>query len=315
MNEQKSPPPPPPPPPAPRYRRPRPIVWPAILIILGILFLLANFGLLPSAFWSNVLQFWPLILILIGLAILLGRGGGEVVAVIIIVIVVLAILGAGFFVPQFAGFRQGAATSSLTQPLDNVRDAQVTVEFGAGNLQIGSLPAGSTNLMEGNFTHPGGIAPLKGFSTSGSTGILRLSQASGGRTPFGAGTQDWNVRLTSEIPLQMTVRVGAASVTLDLSALKLSGLTFDGGATTANFRFPRPSGTVSTQIRAGASNLDIIVPPDAEASITADLGLTTLNVDARFVKSGNTYTTSGYNKATDRLNLTVRTGASTVNIR
>ncbi len=48
---------------------------PILLIVLGVLFLLANFGWLPI---SEVLQFWPIGLILIGVYMLVNRVRGEV---------------------------------------------------------------------------------------------------------------------------------------------------------------------------------------------------------------------------------------------
>lgn len=44
-----------------------------ILITVGIIFLLNNFGLLPWSVWSILWRFWPLFLILGGLEILLGN--------------------------------------------------------------------------------------------------------------------------------------------------------------------------------------------------------------------------------------------------
>jgi len=41
-----------------------------VIIVLGIIFLLQNYGLLPSAFWGTL---WPLILIIIGLNIVIKK--------------------------------------------------------------------------------------------------------------------------------------------------------------------------------------------------------------------------------------------------
>lgn len=43
-----------------------------ILISLGILFLLHNFGFLPISVWQIITQYWPVILILVGLEVFLG---------------------------------------------------------------------------------------------------------------------------------------------------------------------------------------------------------------------------------------------------
>jgi hypothetical protein len=45
-----------------------------ILIALGVIFLLSNFGLLPHPFMA---QWWPLILILVGILLLLRRRAAK----------------------------------------------------------------------------------------------------------------------------------------------------------------------------------------------------------------------------------------------
>jgi hypothetical protein len=43
------------------------ILWPAILIIVGLAFLFQNLGLLGEGIWDNIFKFWPVLLILLGL--------------------------------------------------------------------------------------------------------------------------------------------------------------------------------------------------------------------------------------------------------
>ncbi|WP_407308425.1 LiaI-LiaF-like domain-containing protein [Desulfosporosinus sp. SB140] len=44
-----------------------------LLITLGIVFLLINYGLLSWSFWVHVVDLWPLILILAGIGLLFNR--------------------------------------------------------------------------------------------------------------------------------------------------------------------------------------------------------------------------------------------------
>ncbi len=43
------------------------ILWPAILIIVGLAFLFQNLGLLGNNLWDSIFKFWPVLLILLGL--------------------------------------------------------------------------------------------------------------------------------------------------------------------------------------------------------------------------------------------------------
>ena len=48
------------------YRR-RNILWPTILIVVGLAFLFQNLGLLGTNLWDSIFKFWPVLLILLGI--------------------------------------------------------------------------------------------------------------------------------------------------------------------------------------------------------------------------------------------------------
>ena len=53
----------------------RNLVWPIVLIVLGVLFLLHNLDFIPFSRVKHILAtWWPVILIALGLGALLGRG-------------------------------------------------------------------------------------------------------------------------------------------------------------------------------------------------------------------------------------------------
>ncbi len=61
-----------------------------ILIVLGILFLLNNFGLVPWSIWRDLWKFWPLFLIFWGLQMIFGRSR---IANILLLIISIAVVG------------------------------------------------------------------------------------------------------------------------------------------------------------------------------------------------------------------------------
>ena len=48
------------------------MIFPWIIIVLGVIFLLQNLNILPPGFWGYI---WPIILIAVGLAMLNRRSG------------------------------------------------------------------------------------------------------------------------------------------------------------------------------------------------------------------------------------------------
>jgi hypothetical protein len=95
-----------------------------ILIFLGIILLLNNFGILSWESWSTIWRFWPLLLILGGLQLVMGRSRSSSIAILIVGGIFLA------FIIIFAAASENPGFSSWlsnylpwvpqvhTQPLD-----------------------------------------------------------------------------------------------------------------------------------------------------------------------------------------------------
>jgi len=69
------------------------LVWPLILIGLGIIFLLNNLGALDWDVWFLIVRLWPLLLIAVGLDVLLGRRAGIWAALTVFIIIWLFVGG------------------------------------------------------------------------------------------------------------------------------------------------------------------------------------------------------------------------------
>jgi hypothetical protein len=55
------------------HRRHGSFTWGLFFVLIGILFLLSNFGALPPVVWTQVAHLWPVLIILIGVDTLMGH--------------------------------------------------------------------------------------------------------------------------------------------------------------------------------------------------------------------------------------------------
>lgn len=86
-----------------RPRRHGSLTFGLFFILIGLLFLLSNFGSLPPVVWSQVAKLWPILLILIGVETMLGHSDfGDFISSLISLFIFLTILGVVFviFAPQ-----------------------------------------------------------------------------------------------------------------------------------------------------------------------------------------------------------------------
>ena len=261
-------------------RRVGPIFWPILLIAVGVLFLLSNMGLLPFSPWQ-FWKLWPLILVVIGLDILLqarlgrGRAGGE----------------------------------SLSIDRDTLSEAEVSFEFGAGELHV-AAGAGTGKLLEGEFADDVEYQlrdqRLKVYSRPDGWGWWGWRHG-----------HRWDARLTGDIPLKLRFQMGACQADLDLSDLKVTDLAVETGASDTRIRMPRQAGLTRARVKAGAASVKISVPEGVAARITSAVALGTFDVDTRrFPRSvaASGYESPDYATAADKIDLSVEGGVGSVTV-
>ena len=297
-----------------------PLLGPLLLILAGVVFLLNNVGVLPWSVWETLGRLWPLILIAIGIDLVIGRRSP-----LLSMLVVLAVLGAGAaFVAANGDFAGPGAlsTAPVNIRLNKATSAHLRVHLGFGNLSIGPLSGDDKLLATGSLdyfeTHG---APRQDVSESGDTASVELAERPGGLN-FGSNwfnggrSPGWELELNDSVPLDLDVDSGTGNMTLDLERLQVRALKVDSGTGNATITLPANAGNPTVEVDGGTGNLELLVPASIEAHIEVDSGIGNTNVDARFAKQGeDTYESSGYTTATNKLTIKIDHGIGNLNIR
>jgi hypothetical protein len=314
-----------PPPPVQRQRRRGGVVWPLILIFIGTVFLLQNAGYLPPNFWLNLWRLWPLVLVLIGVEILLAhRVPWPALAAFALVVLVVGAVASNAAAPQSAS--TPLAPQSVSTDLGGASQAAITLRFGAGSLNVGALASPQPNqLAQMDYQGPPQLMPQPHYAV-GSGGVGQLDyEATGGHGgppffPFGADRNQaarLDLSFAPGVPIaSLVMQTGATDDHIDLSSLRISTLDFSIGAASAWIRFPEAAGLTTAHISGGASTITLEVPDGVAAQIQTHGGLSTLNVDqSRFpLTSDGVYRSSDYATAQNRLDLTIETGVTTIQV-
>jgi hypothetical protein len=264
------------------------VTIPLLLIALGVVLLLQNYGVLPPTFWSNAARLWPVVLIALGAELFIGGRVGRLAQVLTIVAVLLVGVGV---MAAFSVFGQIAAgpreTRVLDTKLDGATRSSVRLDLGAGRVELGALAKSDGRVASTQLDGPSGAFSELRYRVRDGAGDLRLDLHDHRMhwMPFApdAAPIGVSMQLTPELPLTLDVEMGASDARLDLSGLKVSQLDLRTGASRTWLRLPEAAGTTTGRVRSGAAALTIEVPPGVAAQVRYEGGISNLDVDeARF---------------------------------
>ncbi|HYO44009.1 MAG TPA: DUF5668 domain-containing protein [Candidatus Limnocylindrales bacterium] len=208
----------------------------AVLILVGVAFLLRNAGILDLD-WSLL---WPLILVAIGIVVIVGA------------------IGAGD-----RGWEASGGEQRVVVPVDGARRLGLSLRLGAGSYR---LAAGTgPELVEVIADQP---TIASETSRNGDLALVRLSTAI---ERWGWGWRNghtWQIGVARGVPAMLDMQAGAGTFHVDLSALSVVSARFGIGAAELTLVLPRPTGEVPIRIDGGAASFTIAVPAGVHARVS-----------------------------------------------
>ena len=290
------------------------LVGATVMIVLGVVFLLSNLGYLELNVWTTIFRLWPVLLIAVGFDVLIGRR--STIASLIGLVVILAILAGALWLSGI-GTTGGRSISGveIRQVLENVSRANLQISPAAGELTINAL-SGSDDLIAGQVPEASGRNVREDYSVSGETATYRLTNNSANivNWPGNGAEWRWDLGLTTEIPLDLRVEMGAGSMQLDLTELQIDGLNVNLGVGQITVRLPGAE-DYQARIESAIGNLVVIVPPDAGVRVRSDSGLAAVDVPPGYTENNNVYTSPNYTSAQTQIDLNVSQAIGRIEIR
>jgi hypothetical protein len=304
-------------------RRPH-LVVPVLLIVIGALFLYANYR--PSFDpWPILRTYWPLILIFIGLGKLWdasrqrqnpdaprGSSMGMTIAMVAFVFVLFALLWHGRAFSHDRRPPSGTHHEARSVERQGAQSVHASLESASGQLNVSG---GSSHLFDGDFNYSGSYGgPRVDYSVSNGVGQLSVSQ-DGEDTHFVAVEHnEWNVRFGNDVPLELKIDLGAGQSKLQLRDIPITRLEVDIGAGQVDIDL---TGTrkkdLDADIQGGVGQATIRLPKDVGAVARASGGIGTIN--ARGLKhDDDEYTNDAYGKTPATIHLNVEGGVGTISL-
>jgi len=293
------------------------LVFPIILITIGVLFLVQNWR---PAFdpWSILRDYWPLILIFIGLGKIWdnvqrsrnpnappGISMGATIGVLAFVVVLVLLIWHGHGFSRRHGFYSELRHTTQTVDLQGAKSAHAKLDMGAGELTING---GSTHALEADFNFSGSFDdPRVDYSVTGSTGQMNISQES--RTVhFGNSRNEWNLRFSSQIPWELRVDMGAGKGNLHFRDVPLTRLDLNIGAGQVDVDLTGDRKTdLTADIEGGVGQATIRLPKNVGVIAEASGGIGSVDVHG-LKHDGDSYTNDAYGKSPTTIHLKVSGG-------
>ncbi len=280
------------------------LVAPTFLIGIGVIFLLANLGYLSVNIWQMVLTLWPILLIAIGFDILVGRR--SIWASLAGMILILIILAGALWIFGVGAQGNLVQGETIQQSLDGATRAEVKIEPAAGEIKIGatdltgiliegSVPSGSDQRIESSYTVNGGVGNY----------VLRDSGPTSFVPGMNLGKMVWDLFLTDEIPLDLTLNMGAGNMDAKLGSLDLESLVVKTAIGSTSVSLPAQD-DLMVDLEGAIGQIVVTVPEGVGVRVQADTALVAVQMPPGYERQENTYQSPDYQSATQQVDITFK---------
>ncbi len=203
-------------------------------------------------------------------------------------------------------------TESQSVKLGDAKTVSVDINFGAGVLDV---TGDGADLLDADFAYNvDKIKPQVEYAD----GKLIVSQPETSGMPDMLGVanfhNEWGLHLGNDVPMDLSVDVGAGTSNLKLSGLPLSDLNITLGAAQGTIDLTGEwANNLDVMIDSGASNITVLLPKNVGVHVVVDRGPTAIDTQG-LTQDGDVYTNAAYGQSEVTMHVDLKTGIGIVNL-
>ncbi len=267
------------------------VFFPMIIILIGIMLLLKNFGLQLFPSWNGIRIFWPLGLIIIGLCIIF-RFKLLATLSIILLIGLLVSNGINTFVSD-DDVENFSNEITLNKSSSNL---ELDINFGLGEISIDSSNKKTITFDRKSLNeHSVDYNLIKDKLT------ISRDDSYIPKNP----TEKWNLKLPKNIIYSINLDYGVTSTDLNLEDLMVDEIIISSGVTDNVIKFADYNTYVS--IDSGVSDFTFKFPENVGVSLDIEGGFLDINKKG-FIKKDGKYFSQNYNISKNHIEIDVNGG-------
>jgi hypothetical protein len=281
-------------------------VGPLVGIGLGTVLLLGNLHYLQFGSLDLLLRLWPVLLVAWGLDIAFGHNQNVWSTVARVALGLLLVAGILWFSLN-SPFGGKVKTVAFNQNLDGATQSELDYSVSAGRFSLSggadedTLSTATLMLPDQLNLLPSYTFPVEGvsqYSIEGNQVVL---------FPFNSD-MPWEIKVNTQIPLDLTTRMGAGNMVDDLSDVNVDKINTSVGAGRIVLTLPEGK-SFNGRVQMACGEVVIRVPKGTHVVLHLDTGAVSRQLSAGFTDSGNTIENEASGDTTVELNVDIAVGS------
>jgi len=193
-----------------------------------------------------------------------------------------------------------------------VEELHLNLDMGAGEMKVGM---GTHKLAQAYFTYNvAGWKPDVRYDLQGARANLTIGQHNHNGHKFGSVKNDWDLRVSQEVPLFVTVNCGAGHAQLDLGSLPLREVQVNMGVGQLDLDLRGdPKHDYAVRISGGVGEATVHLPSSAGVYAEASGGIGAIETPG-LRKVGGHWVNDAYDQAKVRVHITAEGGVGTIKL-
>lgn len=186
--------------------------------------------------------------------------------------------------------------TSISIKKDEVKQLDVELNLPVGELMVSK---GAEEWVEGSIEYnKKKLEPEVIYNSKGKKGEVIIEQGNLNNLNLSEIKNEWNLELSEDVPMNLSVNSGASSTELDLKGLKLEKLDVEAGVGELRIDLGGNwENSFETSIETGVGPVTIILPSEVGVKIKSEKGIGTSNVEGFISQGEGVYLNEAYEDA------------------
>lgn len=211
-------------------------------------------------------------------------------------------------------FLVSEVASDISIEKDNMKSLDVNIHFGYGDI---SITDGADGWIEGTIdTNKKKLQPTVSYKKKRTVGNAVIKQEGKMLAGLKSVRNNWDLKLTNEIPVDLDIEMGVSDSTLNLSGIQLSNLSIDAGVSDTTIDLSGDwKDSFKANINLGVGDATILLPTETGVKLTVSKGIGSIGAKGFISKGNGVYVNEAYEKSDVLINLKIDLGLGDLTIK